>query len=310
MVQPAQSVKNKALVPELERDFQRNPELGYEPEGSFGYIRCLSHGAPNPLIRWHFHEEYELHLILETSGKMFVGDYIGRFEPGNLVLTGPRLPHNWISTDMPEGGVKARDIAMQFTDEPLKAASQTIPELRDALPLLERAKHGIEFENITETAYESMKKIQESSGLERFSEFINLLSALANHSEYRLLSSVQLQSFDDDATLQQISEVVDYISENYATPFTMAEIAENFNMNESRFSRYFRRATGNTFTDFVNRLRINRSCQLLMETDQYISTICYKVGFNNVANFNRRFMEVKGMTPSEFRRQGAERFGG
>ncbi|CAG0902558.1 unnamed protein product [Cyprideis torosa] len=69
------------------------------------------------------------------------------------------------------------------------------------------------------------------------------------------------------------------------------------------------RKTGNTFTDFVNRMRVNRACMLLMETDQYISTICYAVGFNNVANFNRRFMEIKGMTPGEFRKQGQARFG-
>ena len=37
---------------------------------------------------------------------------------------------------------------------------------------------------------------------------------------------------------------------------------------------------------------------------------CYEVGFNNVANFNRRFLEVKGLTPSEFRRQAGQRFGG
>jgi AraC-like DNA-binding protein len=46
-----------------------------------------------------------------------------------------------------------------------------------------------------------------------------------------------------------------------------------------------------------------------METDQYVSTIGYNVGFNNIANFNRRFMEVKGMTPSEFRREGLIRYG-
>jgi len=55
----------------------------------------------------------------------------------------------------------------------------------------------------------------------------------------------------------------------------------------------FRRATGNTFVDFVNRVRINRACQLLMESDRYITHICYEVGFNNVANFNRRFLEIK-----------------
>jgi AraC-like DNA-binding protein len=300
----------KTRAPELERAFQRNSDLGYEPEGSFGYIRCLEHGAPNPLIRWHYHEEYELHLITKTSGKVFVGDYIGRFKPGNLVLTGPRLPHNWISTEIPEEGVEIRDRVLQFPDEPLRQASELIPELREAFPLLERAKHGIEFIGASELASESMDQILESSGLERFSVFLKLLAKLSKHQEYRLLSSVQLQSFDDDASLNQISEVVDYMTANYATPFTMSEIAERIGMTESRFSRYFRRATGNTFTDFVNHLRINRACQLLMETEQYISTICYNVGFNNVANFNRRFMEIKGMTPSEFRKQGEERFGG
>ena len=73
--------------------------------------------------------------------------------------------------------------------------------------------------------------------------------------------------------------------------------------------RFFRRATGNTFTDFVNLVRVNRACQLLMETDRQVTRICYEVGFNNVANFNRRFREIKGMTPSEFRHQAEHRFG-
>ena len=47
-------------------------------------------------------------------------------------------------------------------------------------------------------------------------------------------------------------------------------------------------------------VRINRACHLLMQTDHYVTDICYQVGFNNVANFNRRFLEIKGMTPSEF----------
>jgi AraC-like DNA-binding protein len=56
-------------------------------------------------------------------------------------------------------------------------------------------------------------------------------------------------------------------------------------------------------------VRINSACHLLMQTDHYVTDICYQVGFNNVANFNRRFLEIKGMTPKEFRRQGEARFG-
>jgi len=79
-------------------------------------------------------------------------------------------------------------------------------------------------------------------------------------------------------------------------------------MGESAFSRFFSKSTGLTFTNYVNRLRVNRACQLLMERDSYVSSVCYAVGFNNVANFNRRFLEVKGMTPTQFRRQAAGRF--
>ena len=126
--------------PELEGEFARSPALGYETSGEAGWIRCLAHGFPSPLARWHCHDEYELHLITETSGKAFVGDWIGPFQPGHLVLCGPRLPHNWISMDLPEGGVPLRDLVIQFSHAPLVASSETIPEPREVLPLLERAK--------------------------------------------------------------------------------------------------------------------------------------------------------------------------
>jgi len=105
------------------------------------------------------------------------------------------------------------------------------------------------------------------------------------------------------------SGVIDYITENYNADFSMTDIAEKMGMDSSQFSRCFKKASGNTFTGFVNRLRVNRACQLLTETDKYISTICYHVGYNNVANFNRRFVEIKKITPSEYRKQSQLKFG-
>jgi len=295
--------------PELEHDVGRTPNLGYEPTGSYGHVRFLEHGFPNPLVRWHYHEEYELHLIVASRGKVFVGDYIGQFEPGHLVLTGPRLPHNWISTDVPPEGIALRDVVLQFPDAPLRQSAALIPELAEVLPMLERARHGIEFFGLSQRAREACARIKGSHGLQRYAQFIELLGELVRCHDYRLLSTVQLQSFDDDAALAKISGIVDHLTGHYSETFSMAEMASRLGMTESSFSRYFRRATGNSFTDFVNRLRINRACQLLMETDRYITNVCYDVGFNNVANFNRRFLQLKGMTPKEFRRQAEARFG-
>ena len=152
-------------------------------------------------------------------------------------------------------------------------------------------------------------KVKGSRGLKRFTAFCDFLADLAACTDYRLLSSVQLQSTDDDASLDQIDAVVSRITDHLADEHSAAALAAEFGMSESKFSRFFRKATGNTFTDFVNRVRISRACQLLMDTDQQVTHICYEVGFNNVANFNRRFLDIKGMTPSEFRKQGAGRFG-
>jgi AraC-like DNA-binding protein len=295
--------------PELEHDYARSPSLGYEPPTDAGLVRCLAHGFPTPLARWHFHDEYELHLITSTSGKAFVGDWIGPFQPGHMVLCGPRLPHNWISYDLPEGGVAERDLVIQFAHEPIAQAAAILPELAEALPLLERARHGVEFFGMSERGREHWLSVKHSRGLARFAAFCDFLADLTRCTDYRLLSNVQLQGKDDDAGLAQINVIVDRITGGLAEPLLASTAAAELGMSESRFSRFFRRATGNTFTDFVNQVRVNRACQLLMETDRQVTRICYEVGFNNVANFNRRFREIKGMTPSEFRHQAGHRFG-
>src|ERR1700752_1676761 len=112
--------------PELELDASRIPSLGYEAAEDVGFIRCLDHGFPTPLARWHYHDEYEVHLIVATSGKAFVGDWIGQFQRGHLVLTGPRLPHNWISLGIPDGGVPRRDRLIQFLHGPIATSAESI----------------------------------------------------------------------------------------------------------------------------------------------------------------------------------------
>jgi AraC-like DNA-binding protein len=249
-------------------------------------------------------------MITETSGKAFIGDWIGPFEPGHVVLCGPKLPHNWISLDIPPEGIVHRDLVIQFQHNPIEQASQTIPEFAELLPLLERARHGIEFFGLSESSQTHWHHVKETKGARRLAAFLELMTDLARCADYRLLSSVQMQGVDNAAELDQINIVVNRITENMAFPLTAAQMASDMGMSETRFSRFFKRSTGHSFTDFVNQVRIHRACQLLMSSDHYVTNICYDVGFNNVANFNRRFLELKGTTPTEFRKQAENRFGG
>ena len=229
------------------------PSLGYEAAEDVGFIRCLDHGYPTPLARWHYHDEYELHLIVATSGKAFVGDWIGQFQPGHLVLTGPRLPHNWISLDVPEGGVALRDRVIQFHHEPHRESLHQRAGAGEVLPLLERARNGIEFFGLSDRARIYFESIKSSRGLERFAVFCQFMTELSRCTDYQLLSSAQLQSCDDELSLEQINSIVNQLTESVAQAPSMSEFAAQLGMTESRFSRFFRRATGNNFIDFVNR---------------------------------------------------------
>jgi AraC-like DNA-binding protein len=297
----------RKLTPEFEHDLARDPRLGYEPFDPSNFVRCVEHGSPTPLERWHCHDEYELQLIVGARGRAFVGDYVGHFDPGHLVLTGPRLPHNWISTDLPPSGLSVRSLVIQFREEPLREGMRAFKELAEVAPLLEQARHGIEFFGLSECVKTRFHRIKRSHGLERFAEFIALLCELKRCDDIRLLSSTR--ALEPAAGSSTIRKIVDHVIEHHSEPMPMADMAARFNMSESAFSRYFSKEADCTFTTFVNRIRVQKACELLMHSDDHVSSICYAVGFNNIANFNRRFREVRGMTPSEFRQRSMGRLG-
>ncbi|MCW7539720.1 AraC family transcriptional regulator [Aquabacterium sp. A7-Y] len=295
--------------PELELEFRRDPAAGYERHMVAEQVRCLDHGFPSPLVRWHCHEEYELHLIVATRGKAYVGDYVGDFGPGHLVLTGPHLPHNWISTEVPEGGVALRDIVMQFSDQALRQAAGPLVELREVLPMLDRAASGLEFFGLSEVVQQSYYAIRQQRGLRRLCLFLDLLERLAACRETRQLSSARPEPVHEDAQADPMLQALDFIQENYLLDLSLPAVAARVDMTPSRFSRHFQRATGLSFSDYLNGLRVQRACHLLMTTAAPVGDVCYDAGFNNVANFNRRFRAAKGMTPKQFRREAEGRFG-
>jgi AraC-like DNA-binding protein len=224
-------------------------------------------------------------------------------------LCGPRLPHNWISHDLPGEGV-SNHLVIQFQHSPIEKACQSIPELAEVLPLLERSRHGIEFFGFSRKGEELWHRVKAAKGLLRLAVFLEFMAGLARWTDYRLLSSVQMRGESNSTELEQINYIVNRITANMAKSTSATDFADELGMSESRFSRFFHRATGNTYTDFVNQVRVNRACQLLMNSERYIASISSEVGFNSVANFNRRFLAIKGVTPSEFRKLAESRFGG
>ncbi|MGJ8530327.1 helix-turn-helix domain-containing protein [Maritalea sp.] len=266
-------------------------------------IRYLEHGWPTDLCRWHSHAEYELHIVTETRGKAFVGDYIGEFSPGALFMTGPHLPHNWITDELDNPQpVKIRDMLIQFSQESIDGLALAFPEFREMEAMFELAKSGIEFTGFNPTfARGHFERIRNTRGAERIVAFLRFLVRVNEHAEKKPLSVAGIIQPEGSSKQARIAEVVDHITGNFSEEISVEIAANMAAMSPPAFSRNFQRITGNKFVEFVNRVRISQACFMLYSTDDQISAICFEVGFQNLANFNRHFLKMKGMTPKEFR---------
>jgi AraC-like DNA-binding protein len=266
-------------------------------------FKAWYHGYPYRTVRWHFHPEYEMHLIVATTGKMFVGDHISSFAPGNLVLLGPNLPHNWVS-DVPEGEtVEQRNLILQFGQEFVTHCMESFPEWRQVEALLAASRRGVLFGAQTSAAIQPLfTELLTARGLRRLMLFMSMLEMLVNAEDSELLASPAYQADPSGFAATRINHALSYIGKNLASELRESDLAQLAGQSVSAFSRYFRRHTGMPFVQYVNRMRINLACQLLMDDALSVTDICYKVGFNNLSNFNRQFLVAKGMAPSKFRR--------
>lgn len=263
-----------------------------------------SHGYPYRTVRWHFHPEYELHLVVATSGRYFVGDFIGEFRPGNLVLTGPNLPHNWVS-NIPKGtSISLRCRIIQFSEEFIGGALKTFPELTVLAPVLEASRRGLLFSDESSREITPlMEEMMQARGVRRIELFMLIAGLLSRAKESRMLASAGYLPDPPGYMSVGINKAIAYIRESLTRPFTEADLAAIAGQSTSAFSRAFRQHTGMSLVQYVKRLRINLACQILMSDEQAsITSICYEVGYNNLSNFNRQFLAEKGMTPSRFRR--------
>lgn len=267
--------------------------------------RWFEHDYPTPLARWHLHPEAEIHLITDSRGVALIGDYVGPFTPGHLVLVGAHLPHNWIS-DLPAGErIQGRDLLLQIDPQAIDVLAQTAPELREAGQLLKRASRGIEFfDETARAAAHALESIRGRQGLARFEAVMSLLRILATApaSEQRLLASHGTATSASQQDYERIDTVFAYITRHLEGDISLEATAELVGMTPTSFSRFFRAAAGRTFSDTVRRLRIVRACQLLAEDSSPVIDVALRVGYRNLSNFNRQFRAETGTTPSLYRR--------
>ncbi len=268
-------------------------------------VRWWTHGYPDPLARWHHHPEIEFHLIRSGSGQMLAGDRTIDFDAGQVTLMGPHLPHNWLSDLAPGELLPDRDVLCQVLPERFTAASAQLPELAGLRALVDRARRGILLSGASRaraaTLLERMGQRDPLGRLAALLELVDVFLSAPDDEAHPIATAGYMPSLDD-ATAARVNTVLDYVEANLAGEISMTRAAELVALSPSAFSRLFHVTAGITFSELVRRRRIARACHLLRTTDLPVARVCALSGYTNLANFNRRFKDETGTTPSAYRR--------
>jgi AraC-like DNA-binding protein len=255
---------------------------------------------------WHYHPEFELSWVVRGHGTRFTGDNIEPYRAGDLVLIGPNLPHCWHDEDTRDCGQREA-VVVQFRPETFGHDFLDLPEFQPIKRLFRASKCGLSIEGATaERVRALMRSLFEKRGIARLIGLLDILRELAEtDSDTRCLASADYHITNDitEANRQRIELIHRYVRENLASQINQAKVARLVGLTPPAFSRFFRRATGRTFVGFVNILRINEVCRIMTESNEGITSIAMNCGYNNIANFNRQFLALKGMNPSQHRQR-------
>lgn len=247
-------------------------------------------------FHWHFHPEYEITLIVEGSGKRFVGNNVEVFYEQDLVFIGSKIPHTWKSEPVENTTVKA--LVIQFSDavlQPIIELSE-FSELKDWLSL---SAFGLKIRT-NDKILKKMLELENVSGALQIIRFYELLCLLSEQKNRKILA--EAYEIDFSKKHQRIHFVLDYLEHHYQNSCKIEEVSALVSLTKSGFSKFFKTQTNICYSQYINELRIKKAIKLLTETDQTIKEIYMNIGFENQAYFNRVFKNITSLSPKTYRK--------
>lgn len=268
-----------------------------------------SHLAPDALVELefvsqrsigtHWHENIELDFVVSGEVRLVVEQDAYQLASGDICLVNAGRKHSFEGSD---SALIARFLI-------------SYAKVRELLGL-ERALFWCNSAQERNVAYESLRRTifqllnQEVCGEGKNRLFIRSLHYQMLHilAENFLLSpSSERYRAQDDAGDDRMQQIVGYVRTNFRESISLSDLAEMLYLSPTYVSRYIRQASGGTFMQLVNSVRLEHAMEDLAYTDDSIMKIALENGFASVAAYNKAFRDAYGMSPSEFRR---ERLGG
>jgi AraC-like DNA-binding protein len=255
---------------------------------------------------WHYHNNFEISFITEGSGKRIVADSIEEFQPGDLAFIGPNLPHVWLA-DKETQMLSKRTLEMvslQFTMSVLPSQLIILPEFSNVKRALDLSARGIQIIGDTlNKVSEIMLQLPYLKSFERMLHFLMLMDIIGRSETNIQLGSKEYFKRRFTTGNKRIATIHDYLMNHYRDEVDLKRLADLVNMAESSLCRFFKMNVGLTIFEYLNKIKTDFACKLLMYQDLSMTEVCFDSGFNNVSHFNKQFKKITGVPPTEYRKR-------
>lgn len=255
----------------------------------------------------HKHEDYQLRLITKGSGICGVGECIVEYQKGDILFFGRNVPHcSSLYEQLSKGESPSESKVLQFHPDLFPSKIHDLPDYRYVSHLLLKSQNGLVFRNkaLTRKIESLVDEVAEGVGISKINSLLRILELLGSSKYVTFISEDQ---FDAKNTFcdnyESLQKVYDYLYRNMKKEITLEDISKYVNLSPAALCRSFKSKARMTIFQFLNKIRIENVCKLLLYSDLTVSQIAYESGFNSIAYFNRRFKESTNMSPSEYRSQ-------
>jgi len=252
---------------------------------------------PKEQIGLHHHPQWELSCVMTGAGLRLIDDTTEPFHSGDVVLVPPEMPHCWYFDEQTtDSRGRIHNITVSFGEELPGNCAAAFPELAPGMVALNaRRECAVSFTG--GKAKEIKNLLLSMSHLDRAAQAASvpwLLLLISGSEEESVISRFRKTSREEE----RLSQAKTYITCNISREMSLQDVASHVGMNRSAFCVFFKKATGETFVSYLNRLRIETACRLMVSEKCLVAEACYKSGFNDVHYFNRVFKRIKGLSPT------------
>jgi len=277
-------------------------QITTSPQSSFLVRRDTGDALLN---NWHYHPEIELLYMKKSGGTWLIGDHIGHFQNGDIVLLGANLPHCFRHEHKQSAKKAAMDgeaICVKFVPEIFGDRFFELPETKEIKELLTKCNRGLKLTGkIKKTLTGIIENMLVATPGKKLIQLLLLLEEIADSKAWKQLSSAGFVQSSANPDNNKIRLVFDYTFTHYNEKILLDDVAALLNMTKQSFCRYFKNKTRKTYVQFLMEVRVGYACRLLTENEKNVSEICYECGYNNISHFNHQFKTITKKSPLNYK---------